>query len=295
MPQTDPSRGDPDSIGQRDLARWDTRLGRWLVSLVTGVVRPLRPAAGRAAAWSLGNLAFVVFSVLALGVISLLVDGAQEVFEAVVGGNGLTAVDRPVLDAMVSVRNPTLDAVMTAFTNIGGPVGMPLLATVVVAVITLRRRRWTPVVVTVIAAAGSLLMTVVGKDLVGRARPPASLAVPPFEISPSFPSGHTLNATVLTTVVVYLLLIETTAVWQRVTSVVAGLCFVVTMGLSRVYLGHHWLTDVVAGWAVGFAWALAVITAHRLWLTLRDDGRHDGGQDVPRNPPAPSRRGRTAR
>ncbi|MEO6998687.1 MAG: phosphatase PAP2 family protein [Terracoccus sp.] len=278
MPQTDPQRGDHDTIGRRDLARWDTRLGQGLVSVVTGVVRALRPAAGRAAAWSLANLAFVVFSVIALVVIALLVEGAQEVYEGVVGGSGLTAVDRPVLDAMVSARNPTLDSAMTAFTNIGGPIGMPLLATAVVVVIALRRRRWTPVVVTVIAAAGSLVMTVVGKDLVGRARPPASLAVPPLEVSPSFPSGHALNATVLTTIVVYLLLIETTAVWQRVVSVVAGLMFVVAMGLSRVYLGHHWLTDVVAGWAIGFAWALAVITAHRLWLTLRDTGR-DGPQD----------------
>ena len=49
---------------------------------------------------------------------------------------------------------------------------------VAVAVITWRRRRWTPIVLTLIAAAGSLAMTIVGKDLVDRARPPAALAVP---------------------------------------------------------------------------------------------------------------------
>lgn len=275
MTETDPTRGH-DSIGGRDLARWQTRPGRWVVSFVRRIADAVRRRLGVAATWSLGNLAFVIFAGISIVVIAALVNGAGEVYEGVVDNDGPTTLDRPVLDAMVGVRNPTLDGAMTAFTNVGGPVGMPLLALAAIGVITWRRRRrpgrWTPLVLTLVAAAGSLVMTVVGKDLVGRARPPAALAVPPLEVSPSFPSGHTLNAAVLTTVVVYLILMGTAAVWQRIVAISAGLVFVAAMGLSRVYLGHHWLTDVIAGWALGFAWALAVVTAHRLWLTLHDNG-----------------------
>ena len=72
--------------------------------------------------------------------------------------------------------------------------------------------------------------------------------------------------------------------WHRVVAVAAGAAFVVLMGLSRVYLGHHWLTDVVAGWLIGLAWALAVITAHRLWLTLRKrDGPAESGAEPDRD------------
>jgi undecaprenyl-diphosphatase len=41
------------------------------------------------------------------------------------------------------------------------------------------------------------------------------------------------------------------------------------MGFSRIFLGHHWLTDVVFAWLLGFAWVALLITAHRMYLAVR--------------------------
>jgi undecaprenyl-diphosphatase len=257
-----------ETIGSRDLASWHSRVGRWLVNLVSRVAHSSRPGVGRAVSWSTANLAFILFAVIAGAAMVGLTAIAHQVQENVVEHDGITAIDQPVLDAALTLRSPALDEAITSYTDVGGPVGMPVIAALAVIVLVAVRRRWTPLVLVGITGLGSLAMTVVGKGWVGRMRPPSALAVPPFEVSPSFPSGHTLNATALVTVIVYLVLIWTTATWQRAVAIVAGALFVVTMGLSRVFLGHHWLTDVIAGWAIGLAWALAVITAHRLWLTL---------------------------
>nr|WP_269449954.1 phosphatase PAP2 family protein [Auraticoccus cholistanensis] len=135
--------------------------------------------------------------------------------------------------------------------------------------LAVRRRSWTPVILITAAAAGSLLMTVAGKDLVGRARPPLADAVPPFEHSPSFPSGHSLNALVVAGVVAYLLVLRQRTRRARVLTVTAAALFALTIGLSRVFLGHHWFTDVLAAWILGVGWLAVVVTAHRLYLTTR--------------------------
>ncbi|MEO7421812.1 MAG: phosphatase PAP2 family protein [Ornithinibacter sp.] len=259
------------SIGERDLTDWTTRGGRTVRDAVTGVASRMAPFLR----WSVANLAFVLTVVL--GAAAFLIAGllAGEVYEAVTESDGLARLDQPVLDAMVGARSPGLDQAVNWFTHLGGTVGMPLIATTVTVVMVITWRSRTPVVLMVIGAAGSLLLTVLGKDLVGRARPPATLAVPPLESSPSFPSGHTLNATVLIGLMAYLLLLHQRSRGARTANVVVAVVLIVAMGLSRIYLGHHWLTDVVAAWLLGFGWLAAVITGHRLQLTLRSRGTPD--------------------
>jgi undecaprenyl-diphosphatase len=251
-----------ERIGSRDLTHWRTRggarLARWVVDHATGLAR-----------WGEAHVVPVVTALVG-GVVAVALTGvAAEVYDAVTEADGIAGLDQPVLDQAIAWRSPGLDHAVTLYTDVGGPVGMPVVATLLTLLMVWRWRSRTPLVLMLIAAAGSLAMTTTGKALIGRSRPPLSDAVPPYESSPSFPSGHTLNATVITAVLVYLLLRRLESPRARAVTVVLGAVFVLSMGLSRVFLGHHWLTDVVAGWALGLGWAALVITAHRLFLTVR--------------------------
>ncbi|BCT74835.1 hypothetical protein SCMU_06770 [Sinomonas cyclohexanicum] len=157
-------------------------------------------------------------------------------------------------------------------------------------------RHWRPLVLIPAAAVGSLLVTLFGKQLTGRARPPLALAVPPYEHTPSFPSGHTLNATVLAGIIAYLVCLKVRHTWARVATITVAAAYAFAIGLSRVFLGHHWLTDVVAAWFLGLAWLTIVIVAHRVFHLVRLSraaaptaaGAHDG---APGPPPSSSSSG----
>jgi membrane-associated phospholipid phosphatase len=131
------------------------------------------------------------------------------------------------------------------FTHLGGPRYMTLIAG---AAMLLMMRRWrsrTPLILMIIAVAGSLTFTNVGKAIVGRPRPPLSDAVPPYEHAFSFPSGHTLNSTVIAGMVAYLVASRLTSGLGIAVCIVLAIVSAAAMGFSRIFLGHHWLTDVI--------------------------------------------------
>lgn len=180
---------------------------------------------------------------------------------------------------------------LTGYTNIGGGTGMRILALTAIAVLGLRWRSWTPVILITIAGAGSMLMVTAGKQLIGRARPPLTEAVPPYEYTAAFPSGHALGSVVIAGIIAYLVMLRLKTARNRALTAALAVVFALTMGLSRVYLGHHWLTDVLAAWSLGLAWLALVITAHRLYLTVRKNRQALSpapNRSVPgRHPPAP--------
>ena len=102
-----------------------------------------------------------------------------------------------------------------------------------------RWRSLTPLILMIIAVAGSLTFTTVGKAIVGRLRPPLSAALPPYEHTFSFPSGHTLNSTVIAGMVAYLVARRLSSNRAIALSVVLAVAWSAAMGFSRIFLGHH--------------------------------------------------------
>lgn len=208
---------------------------------------------------------------VALFIAVALAELFSEILEAVAEEDGVALWDRPLLDWMIAHRTPGFTSFVAWYSNTGGPIWQPIVTGVVAVVLSWRWRDLTPLLLTVIAAGGSLLMTVVGKSAIGRARPPLSDAVPPHEISMSFPSGHSLNAIVIIGILAYLLIrhLWDRPAWLKVLIGVLATVYAITMGLTRVYLGHHWFTDVLAAWALGLAWLAVVIACHRVWRAVR--------------------------
>lgn len=189
-----------------------------------------------------------------------LADGATD-------ANGLSSIDRPVLDWMVAHRSPALTTLAVVVTEAGGPIGMTLLA-VGFGGVLLYRRLWSEAILLAVVAGGGGIIVRLGKATVGRQRPP--VVDHAIEASgESFPSGHALGAAATLGVLVYICWLHYPRRMPLVASVAAVLVLIV--GLSRIYLGVHWSTDVLAGWLIGIGWLLLCLTVRRVWRRTHRD------------------------
>lgn len=241
-----------------DLTRWPTPPGR-------AAAKQVKKASRRIGTRAALLITLLIGAIVAVGLSFV----ASRVYDAVTQSRGIAGFDQPVLRTVIGARSPALDVIVTGYTDIAGPIGMPIIAVAAILILSLRRRSWTPAILIAAAGLGSMAMTTTGKDLIGRVRPPLREAVPPYEYSASFPSGHTLSAVAVVGTIAYLLILRQTSTLARTLTITGAALFALTIGLSRVFLGHHWFTDVVAAWLLGAAWLALVITAHRLYITAR--------------------------
>lgn len=198
---------------------------------------------------------------IAFLVLTLLLVGVGNLASEVVEGDTL-AFDRWLIAGLRDPADPGsplgpawVKKVMIDLTALGGGPFLTFL-TLATAGFLVAARKWGMAVFVVLAIAGGGLAANLLKWIFVRARPdlvPHLVSVD----SASFPSAHAMNSAV--TFLTLGVLLSRTQKDRRVKAYLLGLALFLTLivGFSRVYLGVHWPTDVVAGWAVGAAWAIA--------------------------------------
>ncbi len=220
----------------------------------------------------------LLFLVFALGITAFLMLG-EEVREG-----EIFAFDGWLLRALRDPANPAiplgpswLRGAMVDITALGGTAVLTLVTIAVTGYLLVAKRASTALFV-VLAVTGGAMAGVLLKQLFSRARP--DLVQHFVDVAnTSFPSGHATNSAVT-----YLTLGALLARTQKDRSIrIYLICLAVvltlTIGSSRVYLGVHWPTDVIAGWCVGSAWAILCSLTARA-LQRRRALEPEGGADL---------------
>jgi len=219
------------------------------------------------------------FLVAGVAVAGLAIWAFGEFAETVMAGQ-TQAFDVAVLRWVGSHHTPALDAVMLEITALGTGSAVLMMVAVAALFLALTRHRYSAALL-LAATAGGGALNVVLKHYFERPRPHV------FEwgthaLSSSFPSGHAMTATIVYTTVAYLAARLQSRIWERAVTMVLAALVILAISASRIYLGVHYPSDVVAGMIIGIGWsAFCMATLEGIQLAARRAGEEISEDEAP--------------
>ncbi len=227
----------------------------------TGEVGPRAAGVGRfEARVVLGTVALLVGAVPFLGLMLLVRQQwtpLRELDDAVAGE----------LNQQLSASSLLVD-VLQVLTDFGGSAFAVYVFTLTTAWFLIRQqRRLASFVAT--TGIGLALLVPVTKVLVGRPRPQVPVPVVEIPANASFPSGHAM-VSIVTAGMLTLVLLPAVPRRGRLVLVIGAVTLALLVGFTRLALGVHFVSDVLAGWALGAGWLAVTVAAFRAWQ--REDG-----------------------
>jgi undecaprenyl-diphosphatase len=171
------------------------------------------------------------------------------------------------LNSLVS-GHPALVSTIKAVTWLGSN-GVLWTVIGVTTIVLAIRRRWRLAIYLLVTGAGAIILDPVLKSLVGRLRPIVAHPVA-YGTGDSFPSGHSLGSIVCYGAIMMVFLPATRGRWRSAFKA-AIITLIALIGISRLLLGVHFLSDVIGAWAIGIAWL--GLTTYAFELVRRSAGQ----------------------
>jgi len=188
--------------------------------------------------------------------------------ESIQHKNGqLAFADRYVHDSVVQHRTTSATTFFNTMSTVGGPAGVGTIAAIAaIALLIARRFRWALYLVVTIGGGAGLDAEL--KHYFARARPDVTEMLR-HASGYSFPSGHAMGSTVTFGALTYLAF-RLTRQWRWQSAAMAfAITFVISVALSRVYLGVHWISDVGGGIVAGLFWVGSTTAAYEMLRRVR--------------------------
>ncbi|MDB5763040.1 MAG: hypothetical protein JWQ21_2035 [Herminiimonas sp.] len=194
---------------------------------------------------------------------ALLLIAASWIFggiaEDVVGAEEITVIDVQIAQWFHNHATPALTQFMFIVTNLHGTLAISVYS-VMLAIFLIRKKDWYWLLALLVSVPGGMLLNVLMKLAFQRARP--SFDNPLLSLTTySFPSGHAAGSALFYGILAAYLINRAKSWRWRIFIGAAALLFVALAGLSRIYLGVHYLSDVLAAVAESSAWLALVLTA----------------------------------
>lgn len=166
--------------------------------------------------------------------------------------------NQPVLDWLINHRQQNANIFFTLVSNAFSP-EVVIITTILLSsfYIKIKKEVWRPLLMTSAILSSALISNLL-KNTIANSRPDYSSMIAPVANDFSFPSGHVLLASVFLLVIGYLALSRKFSKQKLIIWIVASSSVIILVALSRLYLGYHWLTDVVASVGLGLI-ILAVV------------------------------------
>ncbi|MGB9666689.1 MAG: phosphatase PAP2 family protein [Candidatus Cryosericum sp.] len=204
----------------------------------------------RARAWLEHPWPFAAFVGAALLYVAALASG---IAEDVLDKESIVRVDGWLVQRLAAYRTPFGIDLFKATSFVGEWFIAGTVLAIVVLVLWNRHRR--AALALLLSSAGSEVVVFFGKAGFGRPRPPAVLSAVK-ELDASFPSGHANISVALYALGFYLLFRYTSSPRLKKLWLALAILVPLVIGFGRLYLGAHYLSDVLAGWSVGLWWAI---------------------------------------
>lgn len=232
---------------------------------------------------------FLILSTLAaLAIVTGCAAVVAKLLDDVMGGDDAARLDPSILKWFIDHRTDLLTTAARWITHLGDPV--VVTGVVLGGVIALAARGRVRLALFVVASSvGAAVATTAAKYAVDRTRPPEALWLAPA-YGPSFPSGHATQSVACYLAIAVVGVIMLRAPAARVAVVAAAGAVALLVGMSRVYLGVHWPSDVLCGWAVAMLWLVSLLLVgwfyprlSSLWPRHQPDTPADGSPGIARN------------